>query len=239
MITSQNTSKRYMKPLENKCTECELTFDSKDRINEHMKMEHNNEDEWNCNDCDFQGSSSFTLMNHLKLTRHQPSERNTARKISIFKCNSCEKEFQRYVALMLHRKTEHKSRVCRYFKNKTCNFSKDECWYRHTEESPIDIDEKYSCNHCELEFESMGAIMKHKKQVHKSSKLCRNFMEGGCKRTEEQCWYLHSSNKQTTDMDFQSAPRYLPPDKLENILMDLVNKVSQMEKLVSQFNLKA
>ena len=137
---------------------------------------------------------------------------------------------------MTHRKNEHISRVCRYFQNDSCKFTKEQCWYRHSKESPMDIDnDSYSCNFCELKFDGMDSMMKHKKGVHKSSKQCRKYLEGGCKRSENECWFNHPTNMKKSDLDFQSVPRVLPPDKLEQILMDLVSKVSKMEKMVSQF----
>ena len=138
------------------------------KIEEHEEQ-HGEEkaEEWNCNDCEFQASIPSELMNHLKLTGHQPSQ-NIRDKKKLFhdykQCYTCDLEVDGYWNLMNHRKTVHPSnKKCRNFPNGKCTFG-NQCWYVHEEEL-MDVDEsfkddvkaedsKYRCYICNIEFEN-------------------------------------------------------------------------------------
>ena len=57
------------------CDLCDKTFPTKEELEVHVDKHHEEEsaEEWNCNNCPFQGNEAVELMNHLKETSHQPS----------------------------------------------------------------------------------------------------------------------------------------------------------------------
>ena len=73
------------------------------------------ENEYNCKECDFQGSSEMQVRKHVNL-KHTPKGRDTTGTI---KCRICEQEFSEKWNLMRHRKTNHKDSVafCRNFED--------------------------------------------------------------------------------------------------------------------------
>ena len=66
-IENPNTSNENQ-PSENitfKCTVCQLTRDTKKKLETHMKM-HDEDSTWLCDTCDFQSSEKASLENHIK-----------------------------------------------------------------------------------------------------------------------------------------------------------------------------
>ena len=173
----------------------------------HNKTKHEvkNKEDWNCNDCPFQANIAAELINHLKLTAHQPSQNNHDQGKSFKdyrRCYTCQLEFDGYWNLMNHRKTAHPSnKRCRNFPGGKCNFEK-ECWYVH-EEDLMDVDESFKsdsqagkaehkCYIFQQEFKSMDEVKKHKKSIHPINvQVCERFLIGKCDRIEEQCWFKH------------------------------------------------
>ena len=167
-----------------------------------MDCQHEKSDkaeEWNCDDCSFQGSCASELINHLKLTGHLPSKVETDNR-KFFKdfkqCYSCKKEFDGYWNLMTHRKTEHPSnKRCRNFPG-SCKFGR-ECWYVHEEQMETDPGREesspmFKCNMCADTFDNKGDFMKHRKTKHTgSNKVCENFINSRCEKSKDDCWYLH------------------------------------------------
>ena len=95
-----------------KCEICPKTFLTNAELDMHFKTEHQDKklQEWNCNDCCFQSTDATQLMNHLKLTTHQPSPTISDKKklFSYYKrCYTCNLEVDGY--LMNHRKEIHPS----------------------------------------------------------------------------------------------------------------------------------
>ena len=176
--------------------------------------------EWNCNDCAFQANSPNELMNHLKLTAHQPSQ-DIKEKRKLFReykqCYTCKLEFDGYWNLMEHRKSVHPSiKRCRNFPGGKCGFG-NECWYVH-EEQLMDIDEsfndeskrmitKYKCNICDADFESKDWFMKHKKTSHEGHvPACEKFAKDICSRSDDHCWYIHLLGKETPSSKDKKSP---------------------------------
>ena len=101
-----------------------------------MKTKHTDK-EWNCNGCCFQASNTKELINHLKLSGHQPSQDIQNVKTKIIHCYTCKEEFSSYWNLMNHRRQKHPSnKICRYFQKNECIHGVN-CWYRHDE--PMEI----------------------------------------------------------------------------------------------------
>ena len=219
-----------------KCTQCNQKFKNNNTLLDHVSNIHEDVDEWNCNDCDFQANNTTSLMNHMKITRHQPSEGNVIRTSNIWKCNNCEHEFTAYQSLMKHRKTTHnQNKVCRYFLEGKCKFNAEVCWYKHSEVAPRDDqNKKYNCNSCETEFKGLNQMMMHKKYVHAETQKCKKFLNGNCDRSAQICWFEHDANSSKQPMGFQMVPNQMPPDKVVEQMMTLIQRISQMETVVSQ-----
>ena len=148
----------------------------------------------------FKSTTSIPLMNHCKEQGHQPSKTVQDGPSKLITCNNCQKDFTSYWNLMNHRKQEHPSnRKCRDFAKGECQRG-DLCWYVHDNVMEFDPEEvlhqsedKVTCYVCKHEFPSKNAMMNHKKRVHPSHIICKNFCLGNCRRSEEQCWYLHKN----------------------------------------------
>jgi cyclopropane fatty-acyl-phospholipid synthase-like methyltransferase len=88
------------------CEFCDKQFLSESEFKRHMTVSHVDK-QWNCNNCSFQASSSKELINHLKMTGHQPSKTIDNQKAELKKCYTCKEEFSSYWNLMNHRKQKH------------------------------------------------------------------------------------------------------------------------------------
>ena len=66
-----------------KCNICDKVFQENSDLNIHLKNAHEEQtvQDWNCNDCPFQGNDATELMNHLKATSHQPSPSSNNKKV--------------------------------------------------------------------------------------------------------------------------------------------------------------
>jgi hypothetical protein len=89
--------------------------------------------------------------------------------------------------------------------------------------------------------------MKHKKKKHTNSvQICGGHGSGNCSRKDEDCWYIHSSEKiQSSSQSspknkqvFREAPgEMLPPDQmtqLMEIMSNLCSKVEIIEKRMKE-----
>ena len=169
---------------------------------------------------------------HLRRTKHCAGG-------SIEVCYTCKKEFESYWHLMNHRREEHPSnRVCRYFKQGSCDFEDGECWCKHTTKTMQQKEqlEDYSCKECEHKFETKKDVMKHKKMVHGGFvSICKNFAQGKCDYDENSCWFKHTEDGMDTESEdeqvFQNAQEKTPPDQ-NRMMMDMINNLSiQVEML--------
>ena len=235
------------------CQTCDNVFPNNVELEKHIKEVHEvttKPEEWNCNDCSFQGSCSSELINHLKITGHSPSKARLDNR-KIFKdfkqCYTCKKEFDGYWNLMNHRKSIHPSnKKCRNFPA-TCKFG-EECWYVHVEQMETDQvceQNTFKCKICGENFEDQGEFMKHMKTKHTgSNQACEKFLKGQCERDEEDCWFFHPAdqvkqkqsapNKTSQDQVFHQAHSDpFPPDQMSRMfwmVTNLCRKVEGMEK---------
>ena len=87
-------------------------------------------EEFNCNTCDFQDNTRKGLKEHLEAAPgHKPCPKD-------YECRDCREVFNSYYNLMNHRSVEHPTqKPCRYFKEGTCNFSAEDCWYSHVKKT--------------------------------------------------------------------------------------------------------
>ena len=235
------------------CETCDDEFLEISGRRKHMKKVHCEiiQEEWNCNDCYFQGNCASELMGHLKVTGHQPSQDNEDKR-KIFKdfkqCYTCSMEFDGFYNLMNHRKDVHPSnKKCRNFPD-NCQFG-NECWYVHDEKMEVDPTPaseenlfNFKCNMCEKIFRDKSNFMKHIKMQHTgSTQTCQKFAKGLCERNASDCWYVHQSeqNKQKSkakDPVFPQAPSDpFQPDQLSRMFWMVSNLCRKVEGIKKRF----
>ena len=129
-------------------------------------------------------------------------------------CNICGKKCNERSELMNHRKTEHKASVgvCRKFLQKSCPFSENYCWWRHSETVHTkgdQVGETFECSECGKQTTGRGELMKHRKSEHSTSvAVCKNHLKGQCRFDHLYCWYKHETPE---DVVFQKAPQTTDP----------------------------
>ena len=218
-----------------KCKDCSEEFTSNTQLVKH-KSKHTEKRQYNCDDCAFQGENRVELKKHLQRTKHCPSDLREV-------CYTCKEEFQSYWHLMNHRKKEHPSnKICRYFKDGCCEFTDEECWYRHLDahqNKTQDILKPHlSCQLCNENFGEKSDLMKHKKEVHRGNvPKCRDFMLGKCTKSKS-CWFKHDDDQpmeiDDEDQDFCEDQDKTPPDHV-NLMMKMIKKlILQVELLEKQ-----
>ena len=232
------------------CTKCDMNFTNQSKLVVHIKMKHEgaNKVQFNCDDCSFQANGQTELNKHLSVTHHKfssPSE--STDDTNYLSCHSCGKKCTTKQDLMIHRKYEHPDIIkkCKFFRNGTCSYENDICWFRHQDlvqaKSMQQIPE-FKCRFCENIFKGKSDFMVHRKMNHTQSvPKCRDFQQGNCHLSHEECWYKHDdisftyeANNGTDSSGFQNAPdNNHPPDMIRR-MMDLMEilrgKVDNLEK---------
>ena len=186
------------------CDLCDEEFFNEQGLWRHNKNEHDtsrDSKQWNCNDCGFESTASTPLMNHCKEQGHQPSNTIQDGRGKLITCNNCQEDFTSFWNLMNHRKQKHPSnRKCRDFAKGEC-LRGDLCWYIHEnmmelgsqnqQKGSLQDGNMITCYVCKNNFSNKNDMMNHKKGEHPSNIVCKNFFLGSCRRSEQQCWYLH------------------------------------------------
>ena len=160
------------------------------------------EDEFNCNECYFQGTSKSELSKHfnLKHTTDQKEEEN------VITCKTCGDKFSTKWSLMNHRKAKHINTVafCRNKLEGKCDFADEKCWWNHAEKSTDNI-QCFICNHV---FETKTQMMIHRKNEHKEIvKCCSQFQQGTCRFRNDSCWFLHELEGFTEAKEFDRTSK--------------------------------
>ena len=142
------------------------------------------EGEFNCFQCDFQGTQQSQLSKHIQL-KHS------------IQCRNCDKFFRSKPELMVHRKTEHYGTVAPCKKGSSCEFT-ERCWWKHKKMVSKDIE----CYFCEDSFETKAQVMLHRKANHtKTVKNCTKFENESCTKNEETCWFMHKTREKETEKE--------------------------------------
>ena len=120
----------------NSCCNCDSRVKGEVNVKTHIiqsndTMESCNDDrEFNCIDCPFQGTREDELKNHISI-KHT------------IKCRICDVTFNDKRNLMRHRKKEHSSRVapCKNFLEGNCSYTAESCYWIHgkVENQVLDI----------------------------------------------------------------------------------------------------
>ena len=202
----------------NTCHLCAQKYTSNNEFRNHIRLIH--VQQFNCTDCDFQGSSQIILNKHINL-RHK---RSGDQEEDTFKCDDCSEQFSARWNLNNHVRDNHGVKEnCVHFERGSCKFPANVCWKNHvspqgiTQTLPGQIVKCYDCNET---FSRIREMMLHRKIQHPEKvKLCRDNEK--CQR--KPCGFMHSeissTNKESrepqedtpTKQDFQKDPLNLKP----------------------------
>ena len=146
------------------------------------------ERQYNCNDCDFQGTKEIELNKHINLKHRVPGQFIDQK----IKCRNCGDIFTTKWNLMTHRKKMHMNTVA-FCRNKTegnCDYSDDMCWWNHNVE--MQNGDQVKCYVCNKTFERKTEMMKHRKKEHSEVVMpCRKFQNNECRFQDDSCWFIH------------------------------------------------
>ena len=149
-------------------------------------------------------------------------------------CHSCGEMFNSKAELMIHRKLQHSDiiKVCNWYKNGTCVYTDDTCWYSHE----YDRNVNQTCRFCEQTFESKNQLMVHRKSIHVNIVAkCRNFQLGDCNFSNEECWYKHDE-PESQNLVFHKSQQEKPPSeatlKMMNLMEVMMVKMTELEKKI-------
>ena len=191
-------NKRYSKNSANNCDE--LSNKTNRKVFEV---------EYNCTECDFQGTSELVLNKHINL-KHRISTAKTE-----IKCRNCGDEFEDKRNFMHHRKSKHSNAVamCKNYAEGKCNYSSISCWWNHSQEG-VSSTKDIKCYICSNIFGSKEELMMHRKVNHQSLvNNCFLFAKNRCSYQESKCWYKHEldtnvenrkESKEVTEESFES-----------------------------------
>ena len=156
------------------------------------------ENEYNCDQCPFQGTSELQLNKHINL-KHV-AENHSMREV--IKCRNCNEQFSEKWNLMVHRKQKHVESVanCRKKQDGNCPFSDEKCWWNHKNRQANKHNiEQIKCYFCDKIFENKPSLMKHRKAEHRSVvRRCDKYVGNNCPFQSINCWYLHEEEHMET-----------------------------------------
>ena len=180
-----------------KCEICNISFNSEGSLKQHMLNEHKERlAQLNCNTCSFQASTRTEFLNHIPI--HGVGDQTINLQIIQWKCRNCEEIFENKVTLMNHRRDNHEMPMCYFDMEDRCSQSSERCWYTHKSAQKTNTTNQkiIICFTCKQEFNYIGGMMEHRKEIHPETvKLCTKFSTGECRRVK--CWFLH-----TNQLDF-------------------------------------
>ena len=139
------------------------------------------EEEFNCNDFDYQGNKRNYLQKHIHIKHTVINKVN---------CRICGEEFTVKRDLMQHRKKKHIETVapCSKKIKGQCDYSDEMCWWSH-----LKTEKDHSCYICGETFIDKNIMMKHRKKEHGNVvKECSEFIKNNCRFQEAACWFKHS-----------------------------------------------
>ena len=141
----------------------------------------NQEEEFNCQECDHQGTSQKGLVKHIQL-KHTHQE--------IIKCSICSEMLTTNQNLRSHIEKSHIEydiNCSKWDNNTTTQYYAE----RHPE-TKHEISNHIDCRICGEKFQTKGKLMHHRKNMHPDSVApCRNKMNGQCPYSDEKCWWRH------------------------------------------------
>ena len=204
----KSSQSRNKEPQYN-CHQCDFQATEESHLNKHNLIKHTRlekqvDKQFNCSECDYQTHENINLKKHEEYVHV-----NKGIQIEI-RCKDCGDGFSDKRIFMQHRRTKHEEKVgiCRNFLKGQCRFSDNFCWWRHTfEQQHSESSGKNSCYKCNETFDSLAAIMMHRKAVHKEEvKVCEKNRNNECKFSSTYCWFMHDN-----ESVFQSRPENPAP----------------------------
>ena len=195
-----------------KCSKCDFLTNSNVWMEKHMKLVHDkkqNDPEFNCNECDYQGTEKEQLNKHIFI-KHTLEGRLQENKIV---CNNCGEKFPAKMNLLSHRKSKHSETVavCRKYLEGKCHFSPEKCWWNHKQMDEKNTD-RVCCYICSDIFETKTKMMLHRKRNHKEQvSKCKNFLQNKCMFADPSCWFLHEDD----DMKIEQSSTNENIEKIE------------------------
>ena len=186
--------------------------------------------EFVCELCSFQTNDQKRLEKHINLSHVKNS--NDENKLP---CHACGEFFDSKDMLMMHRKNKHSSIVkkCNWFRNGSCSYTDNMCWYSHDLTSE---ELQHKCRFCGNCFNSKSELMAHRKSHHSQTVAkCRNYVNGKCNFGLE-CWYEHGQQIEGQSLDFQEVKEMnQPPDmtpRMLNLMEKMMQRMSALEKMI-------
>ena len=98
----------------------------------------------------------------------------------------------------------------------------------------------YECKFCKNIFGSKGEFMRHRKEKHPQVvRNCREDIEGSCRFSNEECWYHHNLNTNSSpekdhNLGFYKNQNMHPPDQdnfIQRIMTLMENVTARVYKL--------
>ena len=185
-------------------------------------MEHEEDGDWNCDHCSFQGNSEHALKKHLESSKHNVEITDSLN--DDFKCEECEVTFKNKRILNRHIRESHKSfKPCNKYIEDRCEFDQD-CMYNH-----IKLKEKESiCYKCGKLTNSHNEFVNHIRSSHGNIQ-CSKHKLGLCKFTSDICFYSHKKTKthlnnkpiQTQQVFRHTLENLAPPDLMKTNLQQI------------------
>ena len=177
------------------------------------------EEEFNCNECAYQGYSQEYLQKHIRFT-------HTMEK---YKCQRCDYQAAGADDLYKHSKNIHTNG-----RNTECKKSEHTCC-----KPDKHIDEKHNqngnfrCRSCGKEFQSKYQLMNHRKSEHPNTLApCRDYLEERCRFDADKCWWNHKDGKQANIECFFCEKSFHTKTK---VMMHRKNEHPKTVKQCSQF----
>ena len=185
----------------NKCDVCKKFFDSKDALEKH-EHSHNEDGDWNCDNCGFEANSKQLLDKHIKCAHQKLANIETQIFKNQFSCKFCNIGFKDNQTLLQHRQSIHKTfKPCKFMSD--CKYQND-CSYNH---SQIEAN-SFICYECGKLFPAVSDLMNHRKNSHVKP-MCKRFLMNACNFATDKCWYSHINDNESVDIEMKS------PEKLE------------------------
>ena len=189
----------------------------------------NKDQEFNCEECDYQGTRKMELKKHINL-KHTMKDTYME---GTLKCRNCGEQFSAKWNLMQHRKSMHLNSVA-YCRNKiegNCVFSDDICWWNHAKKV---VEENVKCYICNETFDCKAHMMNHRKKQHPSVvRVCNEYKKNNCRFVNESCWYTHESvnkNHEHINEADNSVNEPVFRKASENLEPSIVNKEEQLKE---------
>ena len=147
--------------------------------------------QYNCFKCDFQGTKEIELKKHISL-KHEIEGKAVDHSDGLIKCRNCGDVFKTKWNLMNHRKSEHLNIVaqCRNYLEGKCVYTDSMCWWKHAERA-ASSETHIACFICNKNFISKPLMMSHRKRDHADVlRPCNKYLSNECKFQDDSCCIL-------------------------------------------------